>query len=306
MKAKLIRLWQLYSNMLKPKKGSKDSDLFHIWWNEPLSVSLIELFRRLKRRIMPDVHLPAAPKLSPRHRRLRIVLTLAISALVYGLLNGWSDTAMMFVSLTVEGNHPGSKEAGLFFLFTSLFVTAVIHTILYRLLFGEGEDSLTSADGVLFFLMDVFLLNVVDGGVMSLSMLVNRLPAMGQLVCRCIACLLAIVFFGVITDHLMAVWITIGAGYIMNLLGNVTFYLCLPAILVVQFVGLSAWMPLEFFFNLCILLIGMGISMVLERLGVLRFIRRLCLNLSKAKVFFLIPYALLPFAVVYGFLTGKL
>jgi len=305
MKQAMIRLWQAYSNMHAPKKGKKDSELIHIWWNEPFYVFLHELLRHIKRRVLPDAHLPAAPQLPAWRRRLRIVLTLAVSALVYGLLNGWDDVGMMFVSLPI-GEHPGSKEAGMFFTSLSVAVTAVIHTILYRLLFGEGEDSLSSVDGVLFFLMDVFLLNVVDGGVMSLSMQVNRLPAMGQTICRVLATLFALLFFGAIVDHVLTMFITIGSAYIMGMLGNVTFYMCLPVILLVQFTGLSELMPLQFFFDLCILMIGMIISMLLERLGLMRWIKWLCFNLSKAKIFILIPYALLPFAIVYGIITGKL
>lgn len=209
---------------------------------------------------------------------------------------------MMFVSIPFTAlDHPGSAHAGNFYIASSIFTAAVVHSAVFRLFFGEKEFPLRSVNGLLFFLMDLLLLNLVDGGVFALSLLVDTIPDEAvRYLLSFLAILLMMVVFSEFSSNFLAMMVSFLAAWLLTLTGSVSYYLCLPLILLTQALGLSGIFPLEFFVALCTVLLTLGFSVLLERFGLMALWQKLCSKLTTAKIFFLLPWLLLSLGLVYA------
>lgn len=305
MSPKLRHLWEAYSNIFL-MSGSSDWFLHaaHFWWNTPLGDVVTTAASALRRKLLPRASLPPARTLSDGQYRVRVLMLLVLSALVYGVINGFADIAMMFVSIPIYSiQHPGGVQARSFYVFMSIFTAAMIPGIVFRRILGGKDYPLRSIKGLLFWFMGVFFLNVTDGGVMALSLLIDRMPSsLVQYLLMYLAILLGLTTFSELSDTYLSILLSIVAVKLMGLMNTVTYYICLPGILLVKALGLSSVFTLQFFFDLCIVLITLGITALLERFGIMDRLRRLCEKLTIAKVFFLLPFALLPVMVLLAIL----
>lgn len=301
IKSQAQHLWNLWSNIFLRFFG--DTPLIrriHFWWNHPLGDVCAAAAAAFKRRLFPRVHLPAPAQLSDRHFRLRVLLLLIVSAALTGLLNGFGDLPLLFVSIPfVSLQLSVSSEVRILYFGLSIFSASILQALVFRFFLGSKEYPLRSINGMLFWLMGIFFLNVADNGVMALSMQADRIssPLIRYLLMYA-ALLLALISFSDLTDNFLSILFSLLAAQIMRSLGTTTYYLCLPAILLTEMLRLSQFFSLQFFFNLCTVLITLGIGALLERFGLLQKLKQLCTTLTIAKVFFLLPYALLPLGLL--------
>lgn len=279
----LKKIWQWYNNKVDSFCGktpeSISDEMDHDIAYMPLGEWVAKYFGLLFRRIFP-AYVPKQPKeITDRQFTLRVLLLLVFSAIAYGCLYGFEGLQYMFVSLPAEAMSSAYRYSFYvsgFYLFLSTAVAAFIQKVLLLKLFGRKEYNIFSVNGILFWLMGLFLLNAVDGVVYEFAGMVENL---GSGVIDFILFMLAGTgMIVVLSDHvntLISFYLSYLSVHIFDVTSKLWFYIVyFPGALLSEITGLSGIFDMRFFYNLTIVIITLILTKISDKTGITEKVQR--------------------------------